>query len=71
MTYSGTTTYFHNSDWLSTERVRTDVNGNSYETCQGLPFGDGQVCAGGEPSPMHFTGKQRDTESVDDFVTES
>ena len=62
-TYSGTTTYFHNSDWLGTERVRTDVNGNSYETCQSLPFGDGQACVGGDPSPMHFTGKQRDTES--------
>jgi len=33
-TYSGTTTYFHNPDWLGTERVRTDVNGNIYETCQ-------------------------------------
>ncbi|HXC44525.1 MAG TPA: RHS repeat-associated core domain-containing protein, partial [Candidatus Dormibacteraeota bacterium] len=67
-TYSGTTTYFHNSDWLGTERVRTDVNGVVYESCQGLPYGDEQACAGGEPSPMHFTGKQRDTETnLDDF----
>jgi RHS repeat-associated protein len=67
-TYSGTTTYFHNADWLGTERVRTDVNGNIYETCQGLPYGDGQVCAGGEVTPMHLTGKHRDTETnLDDF----
>jgi RHS repeat-associated protein len=67
-TYSGTTTYFHNADWLGTERVRTDVNGNLYETCQGLPYGDGQACVGGEVTPMHHTGKHRDTETnLDDF----
>ena len=67
-TYSGTTTYFHHSDWLGTERARTDVNGAIYETCQSLPYGDGQACVGGEPSPMHFTGKQRDAETnLDDF----
>jgi RHS repeat-associated protein len=67
-TYSGTTTYFHNADWLGTERVRTDVNGVVYESCQGLPYGDGQACVGGEPSPMYFTGKQRDGETnLDDF----
>ena len=67
-TYSGTTTYFHNADWLGTERVRTDVNGAIYETCQGLPYGDGQACAGTEVTPMHHTGKHRDTETnLDDF----
>jgi RHS repeat-associated protein len=67
-TYSGTTTYFHNADWLGTERVRTDVNGDIYETCQGLPYGDGQACVGGEITPMHLTGKHRDTETnLDDF----
>jgi len=67
-TYSGTTTYFHNADWLGTERVRTDVNGNIYETCQGLPYGDGQPCVGTEITPMHLTGKHRDTETnLDDF----
>jgi RHS repeat-associated protein len=67
-TYGGTTTYFHNADWLGTERVRTDVNGNIYGTCQGLPYGDGQVCVGGEVTPMHLTGKHRDTETnLDDF----
>lgn len=67
-TYTGSTTYFHNSDWLGTERVRTNISGNISETCQSLPFGDGQVCNGGDFSPVHFTAKQRDTESnLDDF----
>jgi len=67
-TYTGSTTYFHNSDWLGTERVRTNLAGNIVETCQGLPFGDGQACNGGDFSPMHFTAKQRDVESnLDNF----
>jgi len=70
-TYSGGTsgaTYFINADWLGTERVRTDKSGNTYETCVSLPFGDGLSCSGGDPSPMHFTGKQRDTDSgLDNF----
>jgi RHS repeat-associated protein len=38
------------------------------ETCQGLPFGDELNCSGGDVSPLHFTGKQRDSESgLDNF----
>jgi RHS repeat-associated protein len=38
------------------------------ETCQGLPFGDELNCSGGDVSPLHFTGKERDVESnLDDF----
>jgi RHS repeat-associated protein len=67
-TYNGGTTYFHNADWIGTERVRTNLAGTIAESCQSLPFGDGQVCNGGDFSPMHFTGKPRDTESsLDDF----
>ena len=39
------------------------------ETITSLPFGDGQnittTCS--DPSPMHFTGKQRDSESGLDY----
>jgi RHS repeat-associated protein len=70
-TYSGGTngtTYFNHVDWLGTERARTDKSGNSYETCTSLPFGDWLTCSGGDPSPMHFTGKERDSESnLDNF----
>ena len=70
-TYSGGatgTTYFEHTDWLGTERVRTTVAGANYETCTSLPFGDGMNCTGADVSPLHFTGKERDTESgLDNF----
>jgi RHS repeat-associated protein len=67
-TYNYGTTYFIHSDWLGTERARTTVSASVYETCASLPFGDGLSCSGGDPSPLHFTGKQRDLESgLDDF----
>ena len=67
-TYGNNTTYFIHSDWLGTERSRTDKSGNSYETCTSLAFGDWLTCTGGDPSPMHFTGKERDAESgLDNF----
>lgn len=62
---SGTTSYIH-ADWLGTERVRTGVSGAVSETCTSLAFGDGQSCTGTDVSPMHFTGKQRDTETGND-----
>ena len=69
-TYANSTTYFHHRDWLGTERARTAMNGAACETIQSLPFGDGESISGtcGDTSPMHFTGKQRDSESgLDNF----
>jgi len=67
-------TFFTHSDWLGTERVRTDMTGAPCETITSLAFGDGQIISGncgnssGDVSPMHFTGKERDTESgLDNF----
>lgn len=64
-TYNGGTTSLIHADWLGTERVRTTAVGASCETIASLPFGDGQAISGscGDPSPMHFTGKERDSES--------
>jgi RHS repeat-associated protein len=63
-TYNNGTTYFTHQDWLGTERVRSDMTGASCETIFSLPFGDGQAIAGScDPTPMHFTGKERDSES--------
>jgi RHS repeat-associated protein len=62
--------YFIRADWLGTERVRTDKSRASYEACTSLAFGDGQSITGtcGDVSPMHFTGKERDSESgLDNF----
>ena len=70
-TYSGGkggTTYFIHADWLGSERARTTAAGAAYETCTSLPFGDWLTCTGGDPSPMHFTAKERDSESgLDNF----
>jgi RHS repeat-associated protein len=67
-TYWASTTYFIHADWLGTERARTTVSGAVYETCTSLPFGDWLTCAGGDPTPMHFTAKERDFESgLDNF----
>jgi len=63
-------TFFTHSDWLGTERVRTDMTGTNCESIVSLPFGDGQSITGtcGDVSPMHFTGKERDAESgLDNF----
>jgi RHS repeat-associated protein len=68
-TYTNSTTYFNHADWLGTERMRTGVSGTSCETIMSLPFGDGQATSGScDPTPMHFTGKERDSESgLDNF----
>jgi RHS repeat-associated protein len=50
------------------KRVVTISSGPVYETCTSLPFGDALTCTGGDVSPMHFTGKERDIESnLDNF----
>ena len=65
VTYSGGnsgTTYFDFTDWLGTERVRTDPTMATKETCTNLPFGDSQTCTGTNVSPLAFTGQQYDPE---------
>jgi RHS repeat-associated protein len=66
-TYANSTTEFDNSEWLSTFRVRSDVSGNILETCTSLPFGEDLTCTGAEVTPIHFTGKERDSESGNDY----
>jgi RHS repeat-associated protein len=56
------------NDWLGTKRFVANAEGTRAETCTGLPFGDGPPCTGtGDPSPQHFTGKERDPESNNDY----
>jgi RHS repeat-associated protein len=62
-TYTNGTTYFSFVDWLGTERVRTDVNKTTVESCQNAPYGDMQSCTNTDLTPLHFTGKERDAES--------
>jgi len=67
-TYSGTDTYFALNDALGTKRMLYSPDGlktNFYS----LPFGDGLSSSGNAPdaSPLHFTGKERDAESGNDY----
>ena len=66
-TWSNNATYFNHADWLGTERARSNSSGLQCETITSLPFGDGEAptgnCSSPEPSPNHFTGLERDTES--------
>jgi RHS repeat-associated protein len=58
--------YFHLTDWLGTRRVLTDQSGNLAQTCDSLPFGDGESCPT-TPTEHLFTGKERDAESGNDY----
>ncbi len=57
---------FRFTDWLGTMRATTDSTGVLQGTCTGLPFGDGMDCSN-SPDPHYFTGKERDTESGNDY----
>jgi RHS repeat-associated protein len=73
---SGTTSgplYFHLSDWLGTRRQQTDFAGNPLLNFTGLPFGDGLATIpvsntdAADATEHHFTGKERDSESGNDY----
>jgi RHS repeat-associated protein len=67
-TYNGQGVYFTFPDHLGTERIRRNADGSALETCTNLPFGDSQQCSGTDVSALHFTGKERDSESgLDNF----
>jgi RHS repeat-associated protein len=62
-------TNFSHSDWLGTERLRTTYAGATCESIASLPFGDGLTTTGScyHPSPLHFTGKERDAATGLDY----
>lgn len=65
-TDDGTETHYYLNDWLGTRRVQTNYAGTVEQTCSSLPYGDGETCA---PTPTEnlFTGKERDSESGNDY----
>jgi RHS repeat-associated protein len=58
--------HFYFDDPLGSRRVQTDYAGNIEKTCSSLPYGDAESCA---PTPTEnlFTGKERDSESGNDY----
>jgi RHS repeat-associated protein len=54
--------------WFITKRIQTGASGNLEEACTSDPFNGGLSCLGnGDISKVHFTGKERDTESGLDY----
>ena len=68
-TYDTRGQHFQFTDWLGTRRTQTTAAGVSEEQCQSLLFGDGLSCSGSgvDTTEHHFTGKERDSESGNDF----
>ncbi len=66
-TYSSSVLTYNFADWLGTERTRFNSSGT--ESCLDMPYGMDIACSGlaSDPSPMHFTGKQHDTETAFDY----
>ena len=60
---------YHTTDWLGTRRMQTSASGGVTLTCSNLPFSDNQICAGSGPDATehHFTSKERDIESGNDY----
>jgi RHS repeat-associated protein len=65
-TEDNTEAHFYLNDWLGTRRVQTNYLGVSEQKCSSLPYGDAETCA---PTPTEnlFTGKERDSESGNDY----
>jgi RHS repeat-associated protein len=76
-TYDGSvsapTLHFHIDDPLGTRRAQVSATGVLEATYQSLPFGDGlnpiaYTTTADDPTENHFTGKERDTESGNDYM---
>lgn len=76
-TYDNDGLHFYMNDWLGTRRAQTDYEGVLEQTCSSLPFGDQLSCIAATsaktansiqfPTEQHFTGKERDQESGNDY----
>jgi RHS repeat-associated protein len=74
-TYDSLGLHFQITDPLGTRRMQTNDNGQPETDIQSLPFGDGLVIAtdqyapatADDATPLHFTGKERDAESGNDY----
>jgi RHS repeat-associated protein len=74
-TYNGTGvpgTYFDLNDWLGTKRAEYGASNGCLSTFFSLPYGDGLPPSPSGTCPtdateQHFTGKERDTESGNDY----
>jgi RHS repeat-associated protein len=68
-TYDNDGLHFYLNDPLGTRRAQTDSTGALEQTCASLPYGDSLACTNSTqfPTEHHFTGKERDAESGNDY----
>ena len=79
-TYDNVGLHFYFNDPLGTRRAQTDYQGVQEQLCSSLPFGDALNCftppnsngtdytaSLAAPTEHHFTGKERDAESGNDY----
>jgi RHS repeat-associated protein len=68
-TYDAEGLHFLLNDMLGTRRAQTNYAGVLEQSCSSLPFGDQLNCSSSlqAPNPLHFTGKERDSESGLDY----
>jgi RHS repeat-associated protein len=68
-TWDAQGTHFYLNDWLGNRRFQATFYGTLEQTCQNQPFGDALNCTGSltAPTEHHFTGKERDQESGNDY----
>ena len=69
-TYDNNGTHFHITDWLGSRRVQADYLGRVEESYQNLPFGEfapNNNTTSLGATEQHFTGKERDAESGNDY----
>ena len=68
--YTSAGTDFMLTDWLGTKRAVVGADGQLSSAWCSLPFGNHlQQCGGSgtDPSDIHFTGKERDAETGNDY----
>jgi RHS repeat-associated protein len=68
-TYDNDNLHFYLNDPLGSRRAQTDYAGVLEQTCSSLPYGDSLACTNSAqyPTEHHYTGKERDTESGNDY----
>ena len=66
-TYDSLGAHYALTDWLGTKRMQVSSTGTVEETCVSLPFGDSLNCFGTDANTQHFTDKERDAESGNDY----
>jgi RHS repeat-associated protein len=67
-TYDASSLHFYVTDPLGTRRLQTYGTGVYEGVCASLPYGDNEICSmGDDPTEHHYTGKERDTESGNDY----